>query len=343
MLLLPMSIAKVSALADKKDSTRFALSGVHLKIQNGRWFAESTDSKRLIRVSGELSTKAIKEYPPHSGMDKAEHDPDIKECLIPAASWNRAFTMMKPRKTSSKPALNNVALKFTKTEATFGATDLDSYPVENTRLLEGRFPTTDDIVKQTEKSVSLAFAVDPKLLADSLNAMAAMMGDGDKRCVVYCDAKGEKPVILRAKGATGEEIELLMMPLAPCNDPKKPVPVSVTQEKGRSKLRKHVTEKIEQGEAEAIEEVPAEPLPKLDEDQRREPDLDPHACVTCREVDCVCQAPPEDDVCFECGQDECVCEVDDEPPPAPVAEDTDLEEPTDVDPRTVKTIPIVFA
>ena len=36
------------------------------------------------------------------------------------------------------------------------------------------------------------------------------------------------------------------------------------------------------------------PPPKLADDQRREPDGDPHACVTCDEVDCICEAEETD-------------------------------------------------
>lgn len=46
MHLLPLTIAKVATAADSKNSTRFALSGVHIVLDpGGKFLVETTDSK----------------------------------------------------------------------------------------------------------------------------------------------------------------------------------------------------------------------------------------------------------------------------------------------------------
>lgn len=278
MHLLPLHLARIADAADLKNSTRFALSAVHLRLPTpGTFVIESTDSKRLIRISGECQHKAD-DYPAHASLDAAAEDPKKKTFLVPAEVWKRSFTMA--GKLKSRDAINKtLAVKLGKDTATFAATNLDSYPVESTREIEGRYPPTDDIVKQTKKNTKFCFAVDPMLLADTLKAISSMQGDDNKR-VEFHVGKENTPIRILGRGANGEEIEAFVMPLAGEPD----TPAAKASKKAYDKAAKEQEEKAM---------TPAEPLPKLDEDQRREPDLDPHACVTCREVDCICEPVAE--------------------------------------------------
>lgn len=306
MHLLPLSVAKVSACADKKDSTRFALSGVHLTLEGNQFTAVATDSKKLLMVSGTCAKAG--DYPAHPMIDPVKEDKDKKSFLVPGEAWDRAFAMGKVAKKGarSKPILGNLAVKFSKENktptATFAATNFESYPVESTREIEGRYPPFNDILNQTTKGAQFLFAADPKMLGDLLHTIASMMGDDDKRVEFFQppnDKGVEKPFLIVAKGENGEKIDGLMMPLA-----------------GPPTRKPTVKYKALTPKSDTVSPSEHTAAPKLDEDQRREPDADPHACVKCHEIDCVCE---------------------------PVAEETDLDdEPTEVDPTTVKSIPIVF-
>ena len=273
MHLLPLTIAKVATAADSKNSTRFALSGVHIVLDpGGKFLVETTDSKRLLRVSGECEHKPD-EYL-HADLHARKEDKKRREFLCPADTWRKAFTMLNP-KAKWKPILNSVGLVLEKDSATFGMTDLESTPTLNTREVEGKYPPTNDIMRQTTKGEKFAFAADPKLLAEGLLAMASMMDKTSMRVEFFTNGQ-DKPFMVRATGENGVLIEFLVMPLY-------------------GKAETKPSQALKQ-DAPRTEAPPAEPLPKLDEDQRREPDLDPHACVKCKELDCTCSAMEETDL-----------------------------------------------
>ncbi len=74
----------------------------------------------------------VQEYPEHPAMANApngKHD-----ALIPAASWRKAFSTAAKVTKKQKSVLRSVAVKLGDQLATFGATDGDSCPVEQTRV-----------------------------------------------------------------------------------------------------------------------------------------------------------------------------------------------------------------
>jgi hypothetical protein len=100
--------------------------------------------------------------------------------------------------------------------ATFGATDLESNPSEQTRLVEGRFPPASDIIDQTRKHAKLSFWVDPLHLARALKAIHAVGCDEDNSEVeIIINQKDvEKPFMIRAdKREDGVKAEAIVMPL----------------------------------------------------------------------------------------------------------------------------------
>jgi hypothetical protein len=135
MHLLPTHLAPLADLADSKPAGRFALGNVQLRIHGDNTFtAAATDTKVLLRVSGPC-VGPVEEYPEHPAMATA---PNGKmEGLIPADSWKKAFSSAAKVTRKQRSVLRSVAVKVGDNMATFGATDLDSYPVEQTRLSEG--------------------------------------------------------------------------------------------------------------------------------------------------------------------------------------------------------------
>lgn len=214
MHLLPLNLAKIVDQTDSKNSTRFTLSAVHLRLMGDNTFiAEATDSKQLIRVTGNC-VGDVSEYPEHAGMKAAPNG--SLEALVPGESWKAAFSMAnKLAKKNRKPLLNSVAVKLGKDTATFGATNLDSYPVEQTRLVDGRFPPTGDILGRAQKKGEFVFAADPKLLAGLLNTMASFAGEDNKRVEFFIE-DSNKPILIRHVGSE-LKAEGILMPLCPPN------------------------------------------------------------------------------------------------------------------------------
>jgi len=213
MNLLPLSIAKIADAADKKGSTRFALSGVHLKLHPDNTFtAEATDAKQLIRVTGNCVADVF-EYPAHPGLDSAPNGE--VEALVPADSWRKAFAMAKKTKVKGRnmPILSSVAVQIGKEVTTFGATNLEQYPSEQSRNVEGRFPPTSDIIGQSSKNGKFLFAVDGLLLAKLLNTVSSLSEDDQPRVEFY-QAEPGKPIHLKLSESEFK-VDAIAMPFVP--------------------------------------------------------------------------------------------------------------------------------
>jgi hypothetical protein len=211
MHLLPTNLAPLADLVEKSPSGRFALNNIQLRLHGDNTFtAASTDTKVLVLVSGPC-VGPVEEYPEHPAMATA---PNGKlDALIPAASWKKAFSTAAKvtKKNRTNAVLRSVAVKLGDQLATFGATDLDSYPVEQTRLGDGRFPPVADIVPKPGSGKARVW-VDPIYLADVLKTIATIACDEEDRRVEI-EVNGEKPIAIRAQRADGIRADGVVMPL----------------------------------------------------------------------------------------------------------------------------------
>lgn len=212
--LLPPTLARVADAADRKDSTRFALGNVHLRINaDGTFTADATDSKRLLRVTGPCLP--AEDFPADAVPGLATAPNGATAALVPATAWRKAFTSAEKltRKVArTKPVLGSVAVSLSGDVTTFGATDLVAPTCETVANGTGRFPPTDDIMRQSRK-VKPLFSVDPLLLADQLRALADFCDDTGMR-VDFSTACPGKPLFITAHGNEfGLEATGLIMPL----------------------------------------------------------------------------------------------------------------------------------
>jgi hypothetical protein len=214
MHLLPTHLAPLADIAAKSQTGRFALEVVHLRVHGDNTFiAEATDTKVLLRVTGPCVGPA-EEYPEHPGMTTATNG--SSEALIPEKAWAKAFSNGEKVTKKQKSQLKSVAVKMSKEIATFGATNLDSYPVEQTRLVEGRFPPATDIIDQTRKHVTVSFRVDPIYMARALKVISAVGCDEENRAVEILINTNDvnKPFMIRAdERSDGIKAEAIVMPL----------------------------------------------------------------------------------------------------------------------------------
>ncbi len=213
MHLLPTSLAKLADVSDARDSTRFSLSSVHLRVHGDNTFiAEATDSKRVLRVTGpcladpnEFPSTTVPNFDaaPNSGM----------EALIPASGWREVFS--RATKSNKKPEIAGVAVKIGKDATTFGAADTFAAKTmcETVRHIEGRYPPIADVMGQCQKNNRLAFAADPVLLAELLRAMIPLIDEGTQRVEFLVGDKPGKPVLVKGFNPS-LCVEGLIMPLA---------------------------------------------------------------------------------------------------------------------------------
>lgn len=154
MHLLPTNLAK---LADATaENNRWACSAVHVRLHGDQtYIAEATDTKIAVRVTGECTNDPA-EFPELPGMSDAPNG--HIDGLIPGSIWQSVFnSASKKTRRLSKPVLRNVAVKIGKEVATLGYTDLDSFPVERTRLVEGKFPPLADVFPKQPPAFKFTF------------------------------------------------------------------------------------------------------------------------------------------------------------------------------------------
>ena len=134
--------------------------------------------------------------------------------------------------------------------ATFGAADGDSYPVEQTRLGDGRFPPVAVIIPKPSSGKARVW-VDPLYLADVLKTIAAIACDEDNRRVEI-EVNGEKPIAIRAQRSDGLRGDGVLMPLPGEKDEKRDeveeeadAPEDATQIEPLREIRKEMAEQLE--------------------------------------------------------------------------------------------------
>ena len=217
MNLLPTNIGPLSVIADAKEGTRWACTGIQFESMfdgNGMpagWRACATDARRLLRVSGG-DVGPIDEYPLPPAVESAPNG--ATKALIPAAKWD-AFFKQAAKLTAKKylkPVLKSVLVKIGENRATFAATDLDSCPVEQTKLLEGKFPPVDDIIPKKLRTGASVIFFDSRMLAETLNAINAMVPK-DQTSIIRVESRtNSKPVHISSKSCPGLNIEGIIMP-----------------------------------------------------------------------------------------------------------------------------------
>jgi DNA polymerase-3 subunit beta len=176
-------IRRTAFAADKKDSTRFALSGVLWEAEGKQARLVATDSKRLAVCEGPATL-----YGPAEAT-KASH-------LVPAKTMQ-----LLERNLTDDGELVRVALR--PNEALFQTERAMIY----TRLVEGRYPPFRDIIGQTRKGANVRVALPVPAFLNRVRQAAIMTDDESKRIDMTFDPG---KVLMQARGAdTGSsEVEL---------------------------------------------------------------------------------------------------------------------------------------
>jgi len=177
-------IRRTSFAADKKDSTRFALSGVLWEAEGKLARLVATDSKRLAVCEGSATLHGPAE------TTKGSH-------LVPA----KTMTLLE-RNLTDDGELVRIALR--PNEAMFQTERAMIY----SRLVEGRYPPYRDIIGQTRKQANVKIALPVESFLSRVRQAAIMTDDESKRVDLSFEAG---KVTMKARGAETGSSEVVMM------------------------------------------------------------------------------------------------------------------------------------
>jgi hypothetical protein len=210
MHLLPTSLARLADLCDNNNA-RYALGGIHVKLEDGNTFlAEATDTKCLLRITGQCHS--ADDYPTNPALAAAPNG--STEALIPQNSWKSFFTSAAKltKKNRTRPELQTVAVVLGKEQATFGATDYDSFPIEQTRLVDRKFPPVNDILRGLKPSrAKYRVRFDAELMVKLLQTMVATMpaAAGEYTVDMY-GFDDSKPLLIERVGESAKATAIIM-------------------------------------------------------------------------------------------------------------------------------------
>ena len=137
---------------------------------------------------------------------------------IPAEVWSKAFKGV-PRRPV-KPVLGTVAAVLGKDQATLVSTDLENANVQSPRLVEGRWPNTDQVFPKGKPRFTIN--VDAKLLIDLLQVAMAFSSQDHNNKVTMEFHDRNQPFAVRTKSDEGQEFSGLIVPLVGTEEARQP-------------------------------------------------------------------------------------------------------------------------
>jgi hypothetical protein len=207
-LLLPANLAVLVKAAAREQHCRFgATTGIRLTATRDGYQAEATNGRILARVKGAMPFDP-QDYPDVPALQSAPQGGTVG--TIPAEVWSKAFKGV-PRRPV-KPVLGTVAAVLGKDQATLVSTDLENANVQSPRLVEGRWPNSDQVFPKGKPRFTIN--VDAKLLIDLLQVAMAFSSQDHNNKVTMEFHDRNNPIAIRTKSDDGQEFSGLIVPLA---------------------------------------------------------------------------------------------------------------------------------
>ena len=173
LLFIPRSLCALKRVAAKAEHARFgATQGIRIALAAGLYRAEATDGRRAMVVQGLVPI----EDPPWPGFKDLPDD----AC--------EAVILPKDLERASKLGDQFVQSRFDMVGMATSGNDMFlglGNDVINTRTVEGRFPNISQVIPK--KRPLFTFRVDPKILAETLLAMADLLPEESRgvQCFYY--------------------------------------------------------------------------------------------------------------------------------------------------------------
>ena len=165
LLFIPRSLCALKRITSKSDYRYAATAGIRIATAKGLYRAEATDGRRAIVVQGS-ATPAVD--PPWPGLKDLPDD--AYETIVSPKDLERGCKVGPEHVTS----LGLVGLATRGNDICLGVGD----DVITARLVEGKFPPIEKVIPRNKPLFT--FRVDPRLLAETLLALADLLPDGEE-------------------------------------------------------------------------------------------------------------------------------------------------------------------
>jgi DNA polymerase III sliding clamp (beta) subunit (PCNA family) len=204
-ILLPANLAGLAALT-ATDATRYAMSGVLVKLTPEGYEIAATDGRRLGVVSGPSTADPL-EFP--SVPELTDAPPAQAQAVIPAAEWRAAFrSLPSARVIAAEPVLGNVAVHLGEKESLLVTSTGEEANVQRVPNLEGRYPPYAAIEPKGEPVVRLL--VNPDYLLSLARFVKDFVADTNNPEMILEVRGPGQPIVIRAANAAQRFLGLLM-------------------------------------------------------------------------------------------------------------------------------------
>lgn len=207
MLTLHRSLKHVARVASK-ESSRYALTGVHVVAKGKRARVSATDGKSLIEVTAPTIPAA--DLPTIEGFDAGANG--AREAIVPTDAYKEAF---KPLKAGVPCCRETLAVTLQPERVTLASTDLATSRVSPVTPIEGKYPDFAHVFPEGPSTYAVVF--DARRLGETLLAIADILEDAGEsnRAKKYRDQK--PPAVLLEFFSPEKPVRISAGdPLAPC-------------------------------------------------------------------------------------------------------------------------------
>jgi hypothetical protein len=199
LLFIPRSLCALKRVAAKSEHARFgATQGIRIALASGLYRAEATDGRRALVVQGLVPL----EDPPWPGFKDTPDD--AFEAIILPKDLERACKVGEDF-LQSRFGLFGIATVGKEVCLGLGT------ELVTARTVEGRFPNLNQVVPK--KRPLFTFRVDPKILAETLLALADLLPDEDRAVQFFYYGDGLPLGFCARNAQTGMMIDALVVPV----------------------------------------------------------------------------------------------------------------------------------
>jgi len=187
-----------------KNSTRPEIDGIFITPKK----TIATDSYQLLMVD------SVKQNPEDYPVipNKPKMRVDFKPFILPTEKAGDVVKLFKSGSYSLPILENAVVMMRGKQDVEIGRTDLSSYNSVVSRIVEGRFPETNDILVERGKYVEIS--VNPIFLKKIAGFFSSFTDESQKGLTIRVPVNGESPIFFTGeRKATGQKAKAVLMPI----------------------------------------------------------------------------------------------------------------------------------
>lgn len=199
-MLISKNQLKVVAFASP-DKTRQALNGILIRPEKN--MVEATDGHCLVRVENKSGIQ-LDDFPDVKPFNDVDQDK-----MVSCDTVKKLLKAM-PAKPDGMPILNYFRAGLNGDKLDFTITDLDDTQTITSRLIDGKFPDTDQVMpNEADHPIKIGF--NGVMMADICKFLASVSGDNSKMITLHIKDKNS-PLLMTVHNDT-EEATAILMPM----------------------------------------------------------------------------------------------------------------------------------